>query len=206
MGIFDFFRSKRGEDIRHIAGVLSSDYRENDDMGLIKLLTDFKLFNIGGRRRIRNILSQDMSSLECKIRIFDYQYTVNTGQSSHTVKQSVFFIQSKELGLPHFYLRPEHFLDKIGSWLGMEDIDFENYVAFSKTYHLKGTDEYLIRKTFSDPVLDYFTTETGWHVEGLNYFLLIYRAKKLLHATQLPAFNSKGLEVYQTLKGEGFSV
>ena len=188
MGIFDFFRSKRGEDIQQIAGQLSYDYRMDDDMGLIKLLADFKLFNIGGRRRIRNILSQDDSFLDCKIRIFDYHYTISTGQSAHTVKQSVFFIQSKELGLPHFYLRPEHFLHKIGSWFGMEDIDFDHYPEFSGAYLLKGADEYLIRKTFSDKVLDYFTSETGWHVEGLNYFLVIYRAKKLLHPTQLPAF------------------
>ncbi|MBK8502989.1 MAG: hypothetical protein IPL46_12695 [Saprospiraceae bacterium] len=206
MGIFDFFRSKRGEDIQQIAGQLSCDYRSKDDFGLIKLLADFKLFNSGGRRSIRNILSHDVPSLDCKIWIFDYHYTISTGHSSHTVKQSVFFIQSKELGLPHFHLRPEHFLDKIGSWFGMEDIDFDEYSNFSKAYHLKGADEYMIRKTFSDRVIDYFTSEPGWHVEGLNYYLVIYRAKKLLHPTQLAAFEGKGHEVFQIFKGEGFSV
>lgn len=206
MGFFDLFRSKREQQVFQSAQQLGYHYQEKDEFGLLNLLSDFKLMQIGSRKRIMNILSKDDLTESLKIRIFDYRYTVSTGNSSQRFSQSVFFVQSKELGLPRFFLKPEHFFHRVRSWFGLNDIDFDHHPEFSSIYHLNGDDEYLIRTTFSYKVLDYFTREQGWHVEGLNYFLIIYRAKKLLPPDTLPAFGRKGMEIYQIFRGEGFSV
>jgi hypothetical protein len=206
MGFFDLFRSKREEQVVQLAKQLGYKYQEKDEFGLLNLLSDFKLMQIGSRRRIKNILSNDDLTADLKIRIFDFRYTISSGQASQRYSQSVFFVQSKELGLPRFYLQPEHFFHRVKSWIGMNDIDFDHHPDFSRTYHLNGDDEYLIRTTFSNKVLDYFSREQGWHAEGLNYFLIIYRAKELLPPDSLPAFGLKGMEVYRIFRGEGFSV
>ncbi len=196
----------RGTEIKKIAYDLGLSYRTKDDVGLLNLARDFKLFRIGTSKKITNIMWKDEPDMDPKVRLFDYRYTVSTGNSHQVFKQSVFFIQSKELGLPKFYMQPEHFFHKIGAWLGWDDIDFVSHQQFSDQYHLKGEHEDIIRDTFHPDALQYFTLEKGWHVEGLNYYLIIYRSKKLLKPEQLDIFYRKAMEIYDLLKQGGFSV
>ena len=86
------------------------------------------------------------------INVFDYRFTISTGKTSVTKEQTVFFMNSKELGLPDFYMKPEHFLHKIAAFLGFEDIDFEEFPGFSDQYHLKGEDEHYIRAVMGEDV------------------------------------------------------
>jgi len=206
MGFFDLFRSRRHEKISQVAREMGFHYDAMEDFGLTHLLADFQLMKIGGSRKVRNLMWQDDSRRDVRARIFDYQYTIHAGNTHHVHRQSVFFIHSQSLGLPLFCLKPEHLMHKVSAWLGMNDIDFDHHPEFSRLYHLKGEDEYLIRETFSDPVLDYFAHEKGWHIEGINYFLIVYRAKNLLPPDKIPEFYQKGLEIYELFRGKGFSV
>ena len=206
MGFWDRFKSKRPEELRKVAHHLGLNYREKDDLGLLRLLLDFKLFKQGGAKKIKNILWEYNPSNDVKTWMFDYQYSVSTGNSHQTFKQSVFFIYSKNLGLPEFYLKPEHFFHKIASWLGKDDIDFDSHQEFSDQYYLKGEHEDIIRETFSGDSLHYFTLEKGWHVEGLNYYLIIYKSKKLLKPQQVEQFYKKALEIYNLLRDGGYKV
>ncbi|MDH3243012.1 MAG: hypothetical protein OEM26_00225 [Saprospiraceae bacterium] len=201
-----FFRSRRAEAMHGLAPSLRMKYRRRDQFGLLNLLKDFHLFRRGHSRKIKHILWRDEVATDLKVRVFDYQYTVGGGQNSRTISQTVFFIYSKDLGLPQFFLQPEKFFHRLGAWLGKEDIDFVEYPKFSDTYHLKGEDEELIRHTFSDDVLHYFTKEANWHVEGLNYFLIVYRAGKKLKVPVIKQFYQKGLEIFEILKNEGFKI
>ncbi|MDH3649066.1 MAG: hypothetical protein OEQ53_05245 [Saprospiraceae bacterium] len=201
-----FFRSRRAEALHELAPSLGLKYRRRDSLGLLNLLKDFHLFSRGHSKRITNILWKDDVGKDVKVRVFDYRYTIGGGQSSQTISQTVFFVYSKELGLPQFYLKPEHLFHKISAWLGREDIDFIAYPKFSETYFLKGEDEDLVRHTFSENVLHYFTSEQDWHVEGINYFLIVYRGGKKLKPDVVQRFYGKGLEIYDLLKEEGFNI
>jgi hypothetical protein len=181
-------------------------YSRKDRLGELALLKDLQLFKKGHSKRIRHFLWSDDSDTGKKTRIFDYHYTVGGGNSTRIYRQTVFFLFSKELGLPEFYLRPENFFHKIGHWLGKKDINFSTHPEFSDAYFLKGNDEELIRDTFSKKVLHYFTIENDWSVEGLNYFLIVYRHGKLLKPDQISHFYKKGMEIYQLLKEEGYSI
>ena len=201
MGFFDFFRSKRGLHLAEFANSIGYEYLAKDEYGLRKLLGDFKLFRLGSYRKIKHIISKDFDDLELKVRIFDYQYTINTGNSSITYIQTVFFANTKDLGLPKFHLKPENFLHTIGAWLGKDDIDFVSYPDFSKFYHLKGEDESLIRQTFSDEIVDYFSQHQGWNVEGLNYFLIFYKARKRQPKEKLQWFLQQGFQILELFRG-----
>lgn len=206
MGFWDIFRSTRKEDLRLVANRLKMEYSPSDDWGTLSLLKDFKLFKIGGRKKIRHLMISGIDYNNTRTSIFDYHFTISTGKSSHTYKQTVFFVQSKDLGLPQFYMRPEVFLDKAARLLGKEDIDFVSHEIFSDKYHLTGSDESLIRSTFTPDVLHHFTFNHGWSLEGLNYFLIIYRKKHLMPPDEIKSFYQMCQKVLEMLKEGGFQV
>ena len=207
--MLSWFKDKskqRGRELDEIAGRLDLGYNSSDHLGVLSLLSDFKLFRRGTGRKIKHLLWKDDHELDVKTRIFDYHYTISTGKASSTFIQTVFFVQSKSLGLPQFYLKPEHFLHKIGSWLGIEDIDFDTHEVFSNQYHLKGEEEGIIRDTFTDDVLHYFTFEKDWHLEGLNYYLIVYKDKKRMPPAQISEFYRKGQQMISLLSQGGYRV
>lgn len=193
----------RTQQLKNVAYELGMEYKEEDEWGLHTMLKDFKLFNRGRRRKITNMLYRRDGMLELDVRVFDYRYTIRTNNSSRVFKQTVFFIQSKKLGLPQFLMKPENFFHKVGAWLGMQDIDFERYPKFSGQYLLKGDDEEYIRASFRDEVLQFFTIERDWTLEGINYFLILYRQNHLLLPSHIVDFYRKGMHLHQLLMAEG---
>lgn len=192
----------REEIMQRLASQWSMLYEPKDDWGLVKKLGDFKLFRTGGRKRITHIIKNRDTMLESAVHLFDYQYTVSTGKSSRTYKQTVFFVDSKQLGLPQFSMKPENFLHWIGDLLGFKDIDFEEYPAFSNNYYLKGEDEALIRHALPDHFLRFFSDnkEKAWYLEGINYYLIFYRFDHLVGPRELKNFYEKGMRLFQMLK------
>ncbi|MCO6480532.1 MAG: hypothetical protein J5I94_28070 [Phaeodactylibacter sp.] len=193
----------RSAQLKNIAYQLGMEYKAEDEWGLHTMLKDFRLFSRGHHRRITNMLYRRDGMLQLDVRIFDYRYTISTGKSSRDFKQTVFYVQSKKLGLPQFLMKPERFFHKIGAWLGLEDIDFERYPKFSSQYLLKGDDEDYIRASFKEEVLQFFTIEKDWSMEGLNYYLVLYRKNRLLLPSQIVDFYRKGMQVHQLLLSEG---
>ena len=197
-------RPSRKDSLADLAPTLGMQFSEKDEIRVLKLLLDFKLFRIGGSKKLKNLLWINEEDL--KTRIFDYQYTVSTGNTSQTYQQTVFFFYSKQLGLPHFRLQPEKFIHKVGAWLGWNDIDFATHEEFSDEYHLTGEDDELVRDTFTEPVLQYFSFKRDWTVEGLNYFLIIYRRSKRLPPPEIARHYRTAKEIFHVLKNEGFNV
>jgi hypothetical protein len=111
---------------------------------------------------------------------------ISTGKSSHTYRQTVYFRYSKELALPHFVMVPEKWYHRIGTHLGMQDIDFAQYPKFSQNYLLQGEDEDYIRYHFDNPQLvKFFDNEAFYSMEGMNYLLILYINNVVLPPEQI---------------------
>lgn len=192
--------ANRTQQLASIAYQLKLDFYPEDQWGLIGLLEDFKLFNKGIRKKITNVMRSRDDMLESDLRIFDYTYTISTGKSSRRFRQTVFFMDSRKLGLPDFRMRPEQFIHKIGALIGFEDIDFEEHPDFSRKYYLKSSDEYYLRASLKEGFFKFFSVETGWFVEGLNYYLIFYRKDTLFPPTKIQNFYRKGMEVFDLFK------
>lgn len=190
----------RSREIEDLAHELDMQFHPTDEWGMLNLIEDFRLCSKGGRKRIKNMMTRTDNMLDNKISIFDYQFTVRTGKSARTFKQTVLFIQSKQLGLPQFSMKPENFLHTIGGWLGFEDIDFEDYPEFSDNYYLKGDDEEYIRYSLNEQFLKYFTIEKDWSLEGVNYYMLFYKKNKILTPQEVKELHYRGMKVYEMLK------
>ncbi len=199
-------RTSRKTKLRDLAPSLDMQYVESDDQQVLPLLGDFQLFRVGHSRKIKNCLHHNDPSTDIKSYIFDYQYTVSSGNSHVTYKRTVFFFNSKNLGLPAFRLQPEKLLHRLSAWLGWDDIDFIEHETFSRQYHLKGDDEDLVRDTFTEEVLHYFTFQKNWCVEGLNYYLIVYRKEKPLPPEKIEKYYTVAKQIYGVLQDKGFRI
>jgi hypothetical protein len=193
---------RRSQQLAQIAYHIGVDFSPEDDWGLINLLEDFKLFNRGFRKQITNVFRSRDDFLETDLRIFDYQYVISTGKSSKRFRQTVFFADSRKLGLPEFRMKPELFIHKIGSLLGFKDINFETFPEFSRQYYLKSSDEQFLRASMHDGILRFFSVEKGWRVEGINYYLIFYKKDVLLPPEKIKSFFAKGTQVFELFRGQ----
>ena len=115
--------------MEQLAFGLDAKFQKRDDYGQRNLLKDFSLFRQGHSRKIYNLITKTDSEKE--MNIFDYHYVIQAGNTPVPVRQTVFFVNSKMLALPQFFMQPETFFHKIGQYLGMQDIDFEQFPKFS---------------------------------------------------------------------------
>ena len=177
-------KKERQQEFKAWASQLQWKFIPDDDSGTLKYLEDFQLFKYGGSRKIGPmvILEDDDLAFRC---LFDYTYTVSTGKSSATYWQTVFFRYSKKLALPHFIMVPEKWYHRIGTYFGMQDIDFVQYPEFSQNYLLRGKDEDYIRHHFDHPdMIRFFNRQGFYSMEGVNYFMIMYINNKVLPAEQ----------------------
>ncbi|MBK7466340.1 MAG: hypothetical protein IPJ43_05700 [Saprospiraceae bacterium] len=187
----------RTDEIKSKAALLNMNYSEKDEYGILNQLKEFKLIKDHGGE-IYNVLSNhDPIS---KHYFFDYKYTVSTGKSSTTFKQSVNFFNCKALSIPEFHLRPEEFYDKFLTWLGFPDINFESHTEFSHKYKLTGEYKDVIKYYFHKDILDLLSSHALFHMEGMNYYLILYHHNYLLPSKMIPSFVHLSTLIYELFK------
>ncbi|RME97170.1 MAG: hypothetical protein D6772_10815 [Bacteroidetes bacterium] len=190
----------RTRDFQRTAAKLGMRYSFQDEEGVLPLVRDFRLFRRGWRGKIHHVLTAQAPLNEWRTHIFDYRYLRWGDKRNKRVEQTVFFLESKELELPDFYLEPEHFFHKIGEALRLiKDIDFEQYTNFSYRYRLTGPDEHYIRQRFGHRMLRYFNVEHGWTLEGIGYFMLLYKHGKVLSAAKIEELYRAGTQIYEAI-------
>jgi hypothetical protein len=167
---------------------------ESDAAALQSSLSDFHLFKQGHSKRLIGLIQGVVRDVP--VSIFDYRYFITSGnENNRTREQTVICFDLPGAALPAFALRPETVWNKMGSWLGGQDIDFESAPDFSSRYILQGTDEAAVRRLFADWVLAFYAAHPGLCTEGGGDRLLFYRADKRVKPQALSAFVDEGLEV-----------
>ncbi|MFZ1751003.1 MAG: hypothetical protein WAU01_12455 [Saprospiraceae bacterium] len=174
-------------------------YLDTDEFGTKAYLSHFELFK-KRNATIRNLSQKKSHSLENEINIFDMKYKVHTGKTVIIYDQTVFFINSKNLSLPEFMMKPEHLGHKIASYFGWDDIDFVEYPVFSDQYHLTGSDSDYIRYAFDDKILKFFSKTSGWTIEAANYYLIFYSHNSLVPPNILQDFYRLGMGIYDMFR------
>lgn len=154
---------------------------------LLSSLKEFNLFKIGRYRNIKNVLQGQSADIGWLV--FDYQYTIDSGEDSQTSNQTIACANLKDITLPKFSLSQEHIFHKIGQAFGYKDIDFSSYPAFSKQYLLRGPDEPKIRSVFTPAVLNFFEQQKNiFNVEAEASKIIIYRPRKRVKPEELLEF------------------
>ena len=197
--------SREGQ-LRAIAHRLGMDYLVEEEYSVTREVSDFELFRKGRNRLATNILHKEDEWMENRVKIFDYQFETGHQNKRRIVAQTVFLMRSKNLGLPQFVMKPETFLHKIANYFGKQDIDFDRFPKFSGQYLLQGDDEEFIRFKMTDEILHFFSRETGWHMEGVNYYLILYKENHRLRANSVPQLYERGMGLFKLFKDDFYKL
>jgi hypothetical protein len=157
------------------------------------------LFSHGHTRRTANVMGSGAGDRPSAV--FDYQYTVGSGKSSTTTRQTVAVFHFEGKSLPSFTLEPEGALHKLGEAFGYHDLDFQSHPGFSAAYFLKGQDQGAVRQLFQLALLAHFQQERGWQVEGGADRLAVYRSGTLVKPEELYAFVEGAARIARLFRG-----
>lgn len=198
--------SSRSLEMQQLAQTLGMTYSQQDEFNDIRLLRYFRLYRkTSSSRRMKDILSRSYGLLDSKVMVFDLHWKVSTGKTTQRFVQTTFFMQSKDLKLPAFYLRPETFVQRIGAWLGMQDIDFEAYPEFSDANILQGPDEQDIRERLvSQEFTGIFRINKEWFLEGMGYYFLLYKYRKKLPSSGIKDLLQRGAQLFHVIRSKDY--
>ena len=162
---------KRRKEMQALAHKWGLAFYPTDPWDLPTWYSRLDLFNHGGSRRASNVMSGEVDGRT--VVAFDYRYTTGSGKNRHTHHhQAVVFLLP--IDGPAVRMRPENVLDRMASWVGWDDIDFESD-EFSRRYHVGSEDRRFAYDIFHARLIDYLLRcGTAPHMEINGVFLLLY--------------------------------
>jgi hypothetical protein len=177
---------RRRESLRNAARRMGLSYEEKVSGVPEVPLESLRLFGSGRARQASSVLRGHAEGFD--LVAFDWKYTTGSGSSSSQHRVTVCAFPLPGRGLPAFELRPENVFHRIGSALGMQDIDFDAHPEFSRKNLLRGSDEAAVRELFRGPILRHFERHAGWCVEADGDWLVVYRSGKRPKPAELRRF------------------
>ena len=192
LAFFIFKDRKRTEALGFTAEEMGFAFSPKVDRMFLSAMPEFHLFSRGRSKRVSNLMEGTFGGANALV--FDYRFTTGGGKNSHTYRQTVICFELQNTLLPSFSLRPEGVLHKIGSRLGYQDIDFENYPEFSASYLLRGSDEEAVRNVFTESILAFYEMSSRLCTEGNGDRMLFYRQSKRVRPEELQMFLEEALE------------
>jgi len=170
--VFGILRAqKRRKEMLALAQKWGFAFYPKDPWNLPTWYTRLDLFNHGHSKRAANVMSGEVDGRT--VVAFDYRYTTGSGKNSHThCHQAVVFLLP--IDAPAVRMRPESVLDRMASWVGWDDIDFESD-EFSRRYYVASEDRRFAYDLFHARLIDYLLRcGTAPHMETAGVFLLLY--------------------------------
>ncbi|MEQ8208797.1 MAG: hypothetical protein RH917_03115 [Lacipirellulaceae bacterium] len=138
---------KRRAALSQLADSLGWVYTQARDHGHDERFAQFDLFRRGSNRFAYNTL---VGQIETPLglqsaQMGDYHYATRSTDSKGKSKtthhhRSYLVVEIPLSGVPSLTIRPEHFFDRVGSFFGFDDIDFES-AEFSDKFHVKSQDK-----------------------------------------------------------------
>lgn len=191
------FEDKRTENLKTVADDLGMEFSDAEDAALLSKLQSFKTFQIGRKRKMKNVMKAETD--EAKLAIFEYSYRVGSGKNSRNVRFTMAAMEQSGVRFPDFSARPEGLLDRMGAAVGFQDIDFDHHPEFSNAFVLKGENEVAIRSFFEPAILDLFATKKDAYVEA-GRDLITLRKHGRQKPEQIAEFMSEAYEFLNAFK------
>jgi hypothetical protein len=132
-----------------------------------------KLFQNGHSRHGKNVISGTFH--DRPITLVDYRYVTGHGKHRTEHHAGVAILQCEFPTIPLF-IRRENAFDKVGEFLGADDIDFES-VEFSKKFFVKSADRKWAHDIIHTRVMDYLLAAPSVTIEFGFGEIAVYRNK-----------------------------
>jgi len=192
---------KRRQALADLAPSLGMDFTPGDDVSVAARLGRLPLFDRGRARSAGNVMRG--TSHGRTVAVFDYHYKTGSGKHTHHHRQTVAHLRVEGIDLPPFWMRPQGFMDKLASLVGMRDIDFENDEAFSRRWHLKAHDDAAVRRLFTPRVRSGFDPDRPIAIEGAGGDLVVYRRGRRAKPDEVRALLEDAFRVAELLTRDG---
>jgi hypothetical protein len=182
---------KRRQEFELFARHLKLDFFPKGDNRLGPMLANLEFFKYGDRCQVENLISGQikLNGKPVSIAIFDYAYTIYTRKrteigfgegglsisnddESTRFNQTIFVFYDESIDLPGFSLRPENLMDKVANFAGYQDINFDQFPTFSKTYRLNSNQVNDIRDLFQPNLIKFYEINKVF-TEAIGSYLLV---------------------------------
>lgn len=170
-----YLRRKKLGELAASMGLLYSE--TGPDIGFLQG-TGLELFCQGHTRSAINMIQASTGA--GPLRVFDYSYVTGHGKHRSTHSYTVALIDCAQGTVPHFDLKPESFIYKIGEVMGFKDIDLPGFQLFSDKYRLTGADEAAVHAFFSPARAAWFERNLGMRVQGARDHVLVLKRESTL--------------------------
>jgi len=198
-------RRERAEQLRVLAGQRGWTFVREATVDMIPGYEIFRLFSERHSKTIENMMSGEVDGIEVdgiKVALFDYAYVSDHGEEGRGGEtQTVLYLESGKLDVPHFLLQPKNILHKLFPNFGFRNIEFGQRPEFARQYVLSGEDEPAIRNTFNDWLLEFYEAHPGIWTEGRGNHLFVYRDNQTVEAAQIQGFIDLGVNILNRLGG-----
>ena len=98
-----------------------------------------------------------------KVNCLDYKYTTGSGKNQQTHRRAVVILAAGGPVIP-LRIRREHIFDKVGEFLGHDDIDFES-AEFSRKFHVSSSDRKWAYDVVHQRTMDYLLKAPSVNIE-----------------------------------------
>jgi len=172
--IYAFMKARRRREVlQRLAAELDLTFYADDPWDLPVRYGHLDLFRTGHSKKALNILAGQMDGRD--VVAFDYRYTTGSGKNSHTYYYHAAVFEMPIVA-PRLWLRRESVLDKIASWVGHDDLNFES-AEFSGRYHVKCQVPKFAYDIFHNRLIEYLLACGNAPAMEMNGpFLLLYES------------------------------
>ncbi len=169
--VFWYNDQKRQEAIR--AWVHQRNWKISRDKrkGWDRELPGLKVFGKGHSRWGKNVITGTFH--DRPITLLDYNYTTGHGKNRSTHRVGVAVLHCDFPTIPLF-IRRENPFDKVGEFLGMDDIDFES-VEFSRKFYVKSSDKKWAFDIIHTRTMEYLLSAPSFTIEYGFAEIAVYR-------------------------------
>jgi len=190
--------AKRRQAWQTLAMRLGCSYSADDPFG-IDTSYPHSLFQKGHSQCAYNVMSGRLKERE--IMCFDYLYkeTHGSGKNRHT---TTYYHTCLLLALPIRFqtlsIRPESFLDRVGEFFGLDDIDFESD-EFSRKFFVKCADKKFAYDVIHPRVMELLLQCGKVHVEAVGDSILFYCTPTLRVPEEVEPLVQRGLQFVELI-------
>lgn len=168
---------QRKADLLALASELGLAFDPTKDKDHDERYANFEIFRRGHSRAAYNTLTGSLpingTDHPVVMGDFTYKVTSSNGKSSSTTtyRFSYLILHLPLPGVPDLLIRPENILDKLGSALGFDDIDFES-AEFSRKFLVKSPDKRFAYDVITPRMMEFLLAAKGAPAIDLEHAML----------------------------------
>lgn len=168
---------KRIEALRAYAQNNGLSFSPEKDTALAAQFPFFSILHQGHSQYAFNVMRGNYKGLNSLA--FSYHYAVTTRDSKGRSQTSHYYLSAvilkTDFPLKALSIRPENFFDKIGEFLGADDIDFES-AEFSKKFFVQAQDKKFAYGIIHQGMMEYLLANPLYLINTDHNEILIYKS------------------------------